>query len=84
MRDSGRVRRDTCVSDFPLLELARFRFEERWDSRGSDGLFAFLPFIVPLVEGCSSTGDLEFVDSSFLGVILLFRPQQRVSFESGA
>ena len=44
-------RRVTFVSDFRLLELARFRLEGLWDSGDSNGLFAFVPFVVLLDGG---------------------------------
>ena len=80
MPDLGGERCNACVSDLRLLELARFRFEDRWDSRGSDGLFAFIPFVTRLEEGRSSVDNRAFVGSSVLSDVLLFRPQQRVNF----
>jgi hypothetical protein len=81
VRDLSWERRVACVSDLRLLELARFRLGELGDSRDSNGLFALVPFVVRLEEGPSSAaGDRVLAGSSFLGVVLLFRPRQRMSF----
>lgn len=80
VRDSRWERRVARVSDLRLLELARFRLEGPWDSRDSNGLLAFVPLVVPFGEGCCSAEGRASAVSSFLSVVLLFRPQQRVSF----
>ena len=77
---SRRERRVSCVSDLRLLELARFRLGERWDSERSNGLFVAVPFAVPLGAGCSSPDDRVLARSLFLGVVLFFRPQRRVRY----
>jgi hypothetical protein len=77
---SRRGRRVGCASDLRLLELARFRLDEVWDSERSNGLFVAVPFVVPPGMGCSSPDDRALTRSLFLGVVLFFRPQQRVRF----
>ena len=77
---SRRERRVSCGSDLRLLELARFRLDERWDSERSNGLFVAVPFAVPPEMGCSSPDDRVLARSLLLGVVLFFRPQQRVRF----
>ncbi len=74
---SRRERRDGFVSDLRLLELARLRLGELWDSERSNGLFVAA---VPPGVGCSSPDDRALARSLFLGVVLFFRPQQRVRF----
>jgi hypothetical protein len=78
--DSRRGRRVGCVSDLRLLELVRFRLDELRDSGDSNGPFVVAPFAVSPEMGCSSVDDRVLTRSFFLGVVLLFRPQQRVSF----
>jgi hypothetical protein len=80
MGDPRRGRRVTCVSDLRLLELTRFRLDEPLDSENSNGLFVVTPFAVPSEIGCSSADDRVLTRSFFLGVVLFFRPQQRLSF----
>jgi hypothetical protein len=77
---SRRGRRVGCVSDFRLLELARFLLDERWDSERFNGLFVGVSFAVLLEMGCSSPDDRVLARSLFLGVVLFFRPQHRVRF----
>ena len=50
-------RRVTFVSDFRLLELARFRLGGLWDSGDSSGRFALVPFVDLLDKGRSAVGD---------------------------
>lgn len=57
MRDWCWERRVTFVSDFRLLELARFRLGGLWDSGDSNGLFALVPFVDFLDKGRSAVGD---------------------------
>jgi hypothetical protein len=56
-RDWRWERRVTFVSDFRLLELARFRLGRFGDSGDSNGLFVLVPFVVLLVKGRSSVDD---------------------------
>jgi hypothetical protein len=80
---SRRERRVRCVSDLRLLELVRFRLDDLWDSERSNGLFVAVPFADPPGTGCSSPDDRVLARSLFLGVVLFFRPQQRVRLYDG-
>ena len=78
--DSRRGRRDTSISDLRLVG-TRFRLDERGDSGNSNGLFGDTPFVVLREIGRSSVDDRALTRSFFLGVVLFFRPQQRVRFK---